>query len=110
MPACRSSSAPMRATTAPFLGWSVHRELERYVEAGLSPWDALEAATTAPGRFLRRPWGVEPGDEANLVVLDGSPIEDIRNTRRIRAVILRGEVVDRDSLLHEKGPGADEDP
>lgn len=74
-------------------GWSVHRELARFVEAGLDPWDALAAATVAPGRFLGRSWGVRVGDEANLVVLDGSPVEDIRNTAKIHLVVHHGKAV-----------------
>jgi len=76
-----------------FQGYSVHREMIRLVEAGVSPWDALAAATTRAGAFLGRKYGVAPGDEANLVVLDASPIDDIANTQRIRMVVLRGGVV-----------------
>ncbi|MDX1396604.1 MAG: amidohydrolase family protein [Gemmatimonadota bacterium] len=75
-----------------FQGWSVHRELIRLVEAGLSPWDALAAATTTAGDFLGRDYGVSVGDEASLVVLDASPIDEIRNTQAIAMVVLRGQV------------------
>lgn len=76
-----------------FQGYSVHREMIRLVEAGLSPWDALAASTTEAGAFLGRDFGIAPGDVASLVVLDASPIEDIHNTQRIRMVVHRGEVV-----------------
>jgi len=76
-----------------FQGYSVHREMMRLVEAGLSPWEALAASTTEAGDFLGRDFGVGEGDEASLVVLDASPIEDIHNTQRIRMVVHRGEVV-----------------
>ncbi len=74
-------------------GYSVHRELIRLVEAGLSPWEALAASTTNAGAFLGRNFGVQEGDAANLVVLDASPIEDIVNTQQINMVIMRGRIV-----------------
>jgi len=79
-------------------GYSLHRELLNLVEAGLSPWQALAASTTDAGAFLGRSFGVQPGDEANLVVLSASPIEDIRNTQQISMVIQHGRVIDRDTL------------
>jgi imidazolonepropionase-like amidohydrolase len=78
-----------------FQGYSVHRELIRLVQAGLSPWEALAAATTDAGLFLERKFGVQAGDAANLVVLEASPIDDIANTQRIAIVVARGKVVYR---------------
>jgi imidazolonepropionase-like amidohydrolase len=83
---------------AVFQGWSVHRELRLLVEAGLPPWEALAAATVNAGRLVDRRWGLAEGHEGTLVVLDGSPADDIRNTERIHAVIQRGRIVDRDAL------------
>jgi imidazolonepropionase-like amidohydrolase len=83
---------------AVFQGYSVHRELRLLVEAGLSPWDALAATTINAGRLLGRKWGMDVGDEGTLVILDASPLDDIRNTERIHAVVLRGVKVDRDSI------------
>jgi len=80
------------------LGWSLHRELERLVEAGLSPWEVLRSATIEPAALLGRDWGVAPGDEASLLVLDGSPLESISNTRRIHSIVMKGTVVDREAL------------
>lgn len=84
-----------------FQGYSLHRELVLLTEAGLSPWDVLRATTTRAGDFLGRSIGVQPGDLANLVVLEASPIEDIRHTQRIRRVIHHGQVIDRDALLQD---------
>ena len=81
-------------------GYSVHREMVWMVEAGLSPWQALAAATVNAGRFLGRSYGVSPGNEASLVLLEASPIEDIRNTERIHLIIHHGRVVDRAALVH----------
>jgi imidazolonepropionase-like amidohydrolase len=84
---------------AVFQGYSVHREIRLLAEAGLSPWDAIAASTTNAGRFLGRRWGMKVRDEATLLVLDASPIDDVRNTERIHLVIQRGRLVDRASLL-----------
>lgn len=81
-----------------FQGYSVHREIEFLVEAGLSEWDALAAATTVPAEFLERDWGVHLGAEATFIVLDASPLDNIVNTQSIHAVIQRGATVDREAL------------
>lgn len=86
-------------------GYSVHRELRKLVGAGLSPWQALNAATTDAAAFLGRTYGVRPGSEATLVVLDASPIEDVRNTQRIAYVVHHGAVVDRARLIASKVAG-----
>jgi imidazolonepropionase-like amidohydrolase len=76
-----------------FQGYSVHREMARLVQAGLTSWEALEAATTLAGEFLGQKYGVQPGDVANLVVLEASPVENIESTQRIGMVVMRGKVV-----------------
>jgi imidazolonepropionase-like amidohydrolase len=83
---------------AAFQGYSVHRELRLLQEAGLSAWDALIATTSNAGRLLGKKWGMAVGDEGTVVVLDASPLTDMRNTERINTVILRGVRVDRDAL------------
>lgn len=99
-----AASVPLVAGTDagnPFTvqGWSLHRELELMVEAGLTPWQALAAATVAPGDFLGRSWGTDVGDEGSLLVLDASPLDDVRNTKAIHAVVHHGRLVDREALL-----------
>jgi cytosine/adenosine deaminase-related metal-dependent hydrolase len=82
-------------------GASLHDELALLVEAGLSPLDALRAATLGPARYLGAAdtlGRVAPGCAADLVLLDGDPLADIRNTARIRAVVLRGRLLDRAAL------------
>lgn len=86
-------------------GYSVHRELMIMVEAGLSPWRALAASTNLAGDFLGRSFGVNPGDMASLVILDASPIADIRNTQRIAMVIHHDRIVDRQALLASPAAG-----
>jgi imidazolonepropionase-like amidohydrolase len=80
-------------------GSSLHDELALLVEAGLTPMQALQAATHNPARFMKVDAGtVEAGKIADLLLLDANPIEDIRNTRRIHAVMLRGKLFERSAL------------
>lgn len=74
-------------------GIGAHLELESMVKAGLTPMQAITSATFLPAKFLRilpKTGTVEPGKDADLLVLDADPLADIRNTRRIHMVIRRG--------------------
>jgi hypothetical protein len=76
-------------------GLSLHRELVRLIEAGLTPLEALRAATLYPARVLGLTdslGSIEVGKLADLVLLDANPLEDISNTRRIRAVVANGRL------------------
>jgi hypothetical protein len=81
-------------------GFSLHDELANFVEAGFSPMDALATATSNPAKFLgREDMGeVAPGNVADVVVLDANPLTDIRNTRKILAVVADGRYYDRAHL------------
>lgn len=82
-------------------GWTLHRELEALVDAGLSPWAALEAATRNPAEWLgtlEESGTVEPGKRADLVLLDADPLADIRNTQRIAGVMRAGRWMDAAEL------------
>jgi hypothetical protein len=82
-------------------GFSLHDELDLLVKAGLSTTQALQAATFYPALFLAKldRYGVvEEGHVADLVLLDGDPLADIANTRRISAVILGGRYMAREEL------------
>lgn len=82
-------------------GWSLHEELELLVAAGLTPAEVLEAATRGPAEYLGRAdelSTIEIGRRADLVLLRRDPLEHIRNTRAIEAVILDGELLDREAL------------
>jgi len=107
----RAGVTMLAGTDAPmpgvYPGYALHEELALLVEAGLDPAEALRAATLAPARFL----GIEAdagsitvGKRADLVLLDADPLADIRNTRRIDAVLLGGRVLrraDLDNLLDD---------
>jgi imidazolonepropionase-like amidohydrolase len=74
-------------------GFALHDELELLVAAGLSPMEALEAATRNPALYLGMSDSlgtIAKGKVADLVLLDADPLTDIRNTRRIDAVVLAG--------------------
>ena len=72
-------------------GFSAHHELAFLVAAGLTPFEALQTGTTAVARFLGSNTGVVAvGRDADLLLLDADPLEDIANTRRIHGVMLRG--------------------
>ncbi|MFN2446769.1 MAG: amidohydrolase family protein [Vicinamibacterales bacterium] len=85
-----------------FPGFSLHDEMALLVqEIGMSAADVLEGATSRAAKFLRiadRVGTVEAGKIADLVLLDANPLEDIRNTRQIEAVVLRGTLFDRPAL------------
>ena len=82
-------------------GFSLHDELGLLVRSGLSPAEALRTATINPATFLGVTDSlgtVARGKVADLVLLDANPLEDIANTRRIRAVIQDGRLLDRRAL------------
>jgi tetratricopeptide (TPR) repeat protein len=84
-----------------FPGFSLHDELGLLVQAGLTPMEALQAATYNAAEFLgiKDSLGtVEAGKIADLVLLDADPIEDIGNTRKIAAVVVGGEYYPKNSL------------
>ena len=80
----------------------LHWELELLVKAGLSPLEALQTATSTAADVLGlegRLGCISPGAIADLVVLEANPLEDIRNTQEIHAVIQGGRIIDRAALL-----------
>jgi imidazolonepropionase-like amidohydrolase len=88
-------------------GYSLHRELELLVRAGLSTMDALLAATRKPAERLDRAGefgSIAPGLVADLVMLGADPLADIRNVRRIERVLARGRMYEPEALLRRPAP------
>jgi imidazolonepropionase-like amidohydrolase len=83
-----------------FPGFSLHDELALLVDAGLTPAQALRAATGGAAEFMGRSdvGMVKRGNLADLVLLDASPLDNIRNTTRIAAVVTNGRLYDRAAL------------
>ena len=98
----------LAATGAPAFGTmpgiSMHTELEMLVRLGLSPREALAAATN--NYSLQFGWNelgqIVPGRRADILVIDGDPTQNIWNSRRISSLIVDGNVLDRDALLNGK--------
>ena len=85
-------------------GFSLHDELEYLVGAGLTPFEALRAATYNPAMFLNQSnkWGtVEEGKEADLILLLENPLEDIRNSRTLTGTMIRGKWLSEEWLEEE---------
>ncbi len=96
-----ASGAAARGTMP---GISLHTELEMLVRLGLSPREALAAATN--NYALQFNWNelglIAPGRRADILILDGDPTMNIWNARRISTLILEGNIIDRESLLKLK--------
>ncbi|MHC4819721.1 MAG: amidohydrolase family protein, partial [Planctomycetota bacterium] len=72
-------------------GWSVHRELELLVEAGLTPYEALRAGTVSAAAYLRDDFGtVQVGKRADLVLVEANPLADVKHAARRVGVMVRG--------------------
>ncbi|HEX7138709.1 MAG TPA: amidohydrolase family protein, partial [Vicinamibacterales bacterium] len=82
-------------------GHSVHREIELYVEAGLTPMEALQAATIVSARAMKlddQLGTIEKGKRADLAILDANPLDRIQNIRTVRWTIIDGRVYDASNL------------
>ncbi|HEV8600743.1 MAG TPA: amidohydrolase family protein, partial [Gemmatimonadales bacterium] len=78
-------------------GFSLHDELASLVAAGFTPAEALRAATLDPARYLGAAdslGSIEPGKRADLVLLSANPLDDIRNTTKLVAVVAAGRLYD----------------
>ncbi|PJJ53279.1 amidohydrolase family protein [Hymenobacter chitinivorans] len=80
-----------------FPGTSIDRELELYVQAGLTPLQALQTATITPARVMKQDkqsGSIEVGKQADLVLVEGNPLEQIQNLRRVKLVVKDGRPYD----------------
>ena len=91
-------------TDSPFIPWglSLHVELWNYVESGLTPFEALQTATINAAKSLHvddQLGTLEVGKIASLIAVDGNPLENIRDTQRVRHVLVNGRAYTLEQLL-----------
>ncbi|CAN5520475.1 amidohydrolase family protein [soil metagenome] len=80
--------------------FNTHGSLVAYVDAGMTPFEALRAATLTPAEALGIEAGsIEPGRLADLVIVEGNPLEDITTTRKVKRTIMNGRVYELEDLL-----------
>jgi len=84
------------------MGWGLHMEIEAFVNwVGMTPNEAITSATGDAAKFMgvdNRLGTIAAGKGADFIVLDANPLDDIRNTRKIAQVYLRGKQVDRAAM------------
>jgi Amidohydrolase family len=80
--------------------FAIHGELETYVMAGMTPYEALRAATVTPAEELNLDAGsIEVGKLADIVIVDGDPLKDIANAHKVKQVIANGRLYSVDDLI-----------
>ena len=87
-------------------GHTLHRELELYVKAGLTPLEAIQAATITPARVMKlenEVGTIQAGKRADVIVLDANPLDNISNIRRVRLVVTQGRLFDSAKLWESVG-------
>src|SRR5580658_8274657 len=87
-------------------GHSLHREIELYVQAGFTPMEAIQAATIVPARVMgldKEVGTVEAGKRADVIILDGNPLESIHNIRKVEFVITNGVMYNSAELWRSVG-------
>jgi imidazolonepropionase-like amidohydrolase len=87
-------------------GHSLHRELELYVQAGFTPMEAIQAATTVPARVMgldKESGTIETGKRADLILIGEDPLQDIHNTRKVEYVITDGTLYHTAELWQSVG-------
>lgn len=87
-------------------GHSLHRELELYVRAGLTPMEAIRTATVIPaGILLKHPdkYLIKKGNEPNFILLNGDPFDNISNIRKVRYTVVKGKILESKALWEMVG-------
>ena len=88
------------------VGYGLDRELELYVQAGMTPLQAIQSATIVPARVMKRDGDsgtIEAGKRADLVLVDGDPLTNIADLRRVVSVVVNGRLFDSRKLAHSVG-------
>jgi imidazolonepropionase-like amidohydrolase len=81
---------------------NLHAEIQAYVQAGMTPFEALRTATVNPAQALNLDAGtIEPGKLADLLMIDGDPLQDIMSTIRVKRVVANGRLYEVADLLRQ---------
>jgi len=87
-------------------GYSVDREIELYVKAGFTPMEAVQAATLIPARAMgmeKDSGTIEPGKRADVILVDGNPLENISDLRKVSVVFAAGRMFEPAKLWQSVG-------
>src|SRR5579863_4976087 len=87
-------------------GYSLHREMELYVQAGFTPMEAIQAATVVPAQVMgldKELGTITPGMRADMIILGANPLDDIHNSRKVESVITNGTLYDCAPLWQSVG-------
>jgi imidazolonepropionase-like amidohydrolase len=80
-------------------GFSIHREMQFYVDSGMTPYEVISSGTRVVGDYFGENFGtIAVGEGADLILVDGNPLEDVKNVSRISGVMTRGKYVTRDEI------------
>src|SRR6202162_5819908 len=83
-------------------GFNLHGELESYIVAGMNPYQALRTATVNSAKALGLDAGsIEAGKLADLVIVEGNPLENVANAHHVKRVIANGRLFDMNDLLND---------
>jgi imidazolonepropionase-like amidohydrolase len=80
-------------------GFSIHREMQFYVDVGMTPYEVIASGSRVVGDYFGENFGtVSVGESADLILVDGNPLEDVKNVSRISGVMARGKYVSKDEI------------
>jgi imidazolonepropionase-like amidohydrolase len=88
------------------VGYGLHRELELYAEAGMTPLEVIQCATIGSARAMnldRESGTIEPGKRADMILVEGNPLANVSDLRRVMRVVANGRVYDPSRLWQSAG-------
>jgi imidazolonepropionase-like amidohydrolase len=102
----RAGVAIVPGSDTGLVGYGLHRELELYVQAGMTPLEAIQSATIVSARAMNLDHDsgtVEPGKRADLILVDGNPLANISDIRKVSRVVANGRLYDTGKLWRSAG-------